>query len=339
MADDLQKSIIKQIEYYFGDINLPRDRFLQEQIKEDDGWVSLEVMLKFKRLASLSDDPKIIAEALEKSENKMVCLNDEKTKIRRNPEKPLPENNAEYIKQSQARSAYVKGFPTDETLDNIIKFMETLGPIDSVIRRTTKDHKFKGSCFVVFKDLDSAKKFVELESVKYKDFELNKKMQNDYHADKKKEIEERKRIQKEKKEAIVKESAEKIEFPSGAILYFSGIPEGKDFTREELKEKLKEVSKMEVIYIDFNKGDLEGYARFGKENNAVDFFETLSEGEFELGDIKLKTRVLEGDEEKEYLKKTSEAMAKMRQKQKFSNRKRKGNFGGGGRHGKAAKRK
>lgn len=104
MAEDLNEKIVSQVEYYFGDINLPRDKFLQERIKEDDGWVTLEVMLKFKRLASFSDDLKVIVEALEKSDSKIVCLNEDKTKIRRNPEKPLPENHEEHVKQLQARS-------------------------------------------------------------------------------------------------------------------------------------------------------------------------------------------------------------------------------------------
>lgn len=52
-------------------------------------------------------------------------------------------------------------------------------------------------------------------------------------------------------------------------------------------------------------------------------------GCFSVGENKLKARALEGDEEKEYLKKTSEAMATQRIKQKNYSRKRKGNFGGG----------
>jgi lupus La protein len=56
------------LQYYFGDINLPRDKFLQEQIKLEDGWIPLEVMLKFKRLASLTTDPDVIVTALEASE-------------------------------------------------------------------------------------------------------------------------------------------------------------------------------------------------------------------------------------------------------------------------------
>jgi lupus La protein len=55
------------LQYYFGDINLPRDKYLQEQIKLEDGWVPLEVMLKFKRLSSLTTDCDVVVTALEAS--------------------------------------------------------------------------------------------------------------------------------------------------------------------------------------------------------------------------------------------------------------------------------
>lgn len=104
MASDLEKQIIKQIEYYFGDINLPRDKFLQEKIKEDDGWVSLEVLLTFKRLASLSTDTEVIAKAMEKSEDNIVEVSEDLKKIRRHPENPVPELNDERRQQLMART-------------------------------------------------------------------------------------------------------------------------------------------------------------------------------------------------------------------------------------------
>ena len=39
---DLESKIIRQIEYYFGDHNLSRDKFLQEEIMKDEGWIPLE---------------------------------------------------------------------------------------------------------------------------------------------------------------------------------------------------------------------------------------------------------------------------------------------------------
>ncbi|ELV11658.1 Lupus La protein like protein [Tupaia chinensis] len=43
----LEAKIRHQIEYYFGDFNLPWDKFLKEQLKLDEGWVPSEIMRKF----------------------------------------------------------------------------------------------------------------------------------------------------------------------------------------------------------------------------------------------------------------------------------------------------
>lgn len=61
-------------QYYFGDINLPKDKFMLEQIKIDNGWIPMSTMIKFQRLAKLSDDPKVIAEALHLSQLMEVGL-------------------------------------------------------------------------------------------------------------------------------------------------------------------------------------------------------------------------------------------------------------------------
>lgn len=52
--------------------------------------------------------------------------------------------------------------------------------------------QFKGSIFVLFKNLDDAKALVAKESLKYKDTELIKMMSEDYSAMKTKERQERK---------------------------------------------------------------------------------------------------------------------------------------------------
>ena len=40
--------------YYFGDFNLPRDKFLLEKVKSnEDGWIEIDVMLKFQRYANI----------------------------------------------------------------------------------------------------------------------------------------------------------------------------------------------------------------------------------------------------------------------------------------------
>ena len=81
-----------QVEYYFGDFNLPRDKFLQEQLKDnEEGWVGIDVMLKFQRLNKISDNGEAILIALNKVKEKLIEVDLENKKIRRNPEIPLPE--------------------------------------------------------------------------------------------------------------------------------------------------------------------------------------------------------------------------------------------------------
>lgn len=98
MVSDLEQKIIKQIEYYFGDFNLSRDKFLQEQIALDNGWVDLKVLLTFNRLSSLTTEPEVIIKALKKSENGVVEISEDEKKIRRSTDKPMPEFTEELRK-------------------------------------------------------------------------------------------------------------------------------------------------------------------------------------------------------------------------------------------------
>lgn len=80
-ATNVKADIVKQVEYYFGDFNLPQDKFLQEKIKEKDGWVDIDTMLNFKRLAKISNDPQVILDAL-KGSSKLMEVNVENKEIR-----------------------------------------------------------------------------------------------------------------------------------------------------------------------------------------------------------------------------------------------------------------
>ena len=39
------KKVLRQVEYYFGNVNMMRDTFMKEEIKKDEGWISLETMM------------------------------------------------------------------------------------------------------------------------------------------------------------------------------------------------------------------------------------------------------------------------------------------------------
>ena len=91
MSDNTEK-MLKQVEFYFSDANLRRDKFMQSKISEDaDGMVSLEVLLSFKRMTTLTNSEEELATALEKSE--VLKLSEDKKKVGR--VSPLPEVSRE----------------------------------------------------------------------------------------------------------------------------------------------------------------------------------------------------------------------------------------------------
>ncbi|ETN84295.1 la domain protein [Necator americanus] len=40
-GESVNEKVVRQLEYYFGNINLPRDKFLQDSMKQDEGWVPI----------------------------------------------------------------------------------------------------------------------------------------------------------------------------------------------------------------------------------------------------------------------------------------------------------
>lgn len=132
-------------------------------------------------------------------------------------------------------------------------------------------------------------------------------------------------------EKLDEKSKKTIEFPKGATLFFSGIEEGVTITREQIKDKLGEIADIGKPFIDFKRGDIEGFVRLPKENDAVELIKKLEDNQLEVAEAKLKFRVLEGEEEEEHMKKSAEAIAQIRKSSKFNKfgKKRKGgNFGG-----------
>lgn len=164
---DVEKKIIQQVEYYFGDANLNRDKFLLEHIgKDEEGWVPISVLLTFKRLASLSTEANVIADALLKSDSGLVEVSEDKLKIRRHPEKPIPEHNEERRKEIMSRTAYVKGFPLDIDIDTLLKYFADFEKVSHVnmrkyLDKPSKTYKFKGSVFATFDTKEQAEKFIE----------------------------------------------------------------------------------------------------------------------------------------------------------------------------------
>merc|ERR1712142_353495 len=161
----LQMKIIRQVEYYFGNVNLWRDKFLKEKVKEDDGWVTLECLITFNRLQALTVDFEEIVTALEKSKTGLVEIHEDRLKIRRSTKNPLPDPDDPILrKASKMKTLYMKGFPTSYKLDDVQDYILSQGCQNIFVKMKRDEEKnFKGSIIVELATLEEAEKFLKQE--------------------------------------------------------------------------------------------------------------------------------------------------------------------------------
>lgn len=308
---ELEAKIIKQVEYYFGDFNLPRDKFLQAKVQEDEGWVAIETLLTFNRLKSLSTEENVIVEALKKSTSQLLEVSADGKKIRRNPEKPAPEGNREHQQKLDELTVYAKGFPPTTTIDELLEFFAQFGQcINVFMRRLPVTRKFKGSVFATFATKEEAAAFLDKEGVKFNELELAREMKTSYVARKRGEREARQEEKAKKKatnqEANAAEEADgEDDIVLGCLLRLTGL--GPKTSWESLKQALAPFA--EIAFVDYSRGKPEAVVRFVEEGSAQAVLAKLEEqGEkLKIDDNQVTAVVLEGDEETEYWKKMAAA--------------------------------
>jgi RNA recognition motif-containing protein len=70
-------------------------------------------------------------------------VNDDKKKIRRSPDLPLPVMNEERRQELTSRTVYCKGFPRDDTtLDTLLEFFSSYGPVENIQVMTSTFENF-----------------------------------------------------------------------------------------------------------------------------------------------------------------------------------------------------
>jgi len=313
------RKVARQVEYYFGDLNLQRDAFLKEEMKKEDGWVSLETMMKFKRLAELTESKlDIVVESLVQHGTKLMEVHDDKTKIRRDPSKQLPAYDDNYRRLQKNRSVYVKGFGVDETLDDLQDFFDAWGFESVYQRRVPLSKQFKGSVFVTFNSQEAADKFMKEPETKYKDTVLVKMTKTEYYDNKK----------VEKNGGVVRAPrVSKQEADADAInrmVKFSNVTDD-TVGREQIVEILGEVD-----FTSFERAKTEGTCLLKPGNKAEEVVNGLEKNPVEIRAAKeVKFEALSGEVAEEAFKVLSKEREELfaRLKNKKGGRK---NFGKGG---------
>ncbi|NXJ27242.1 LARP7 protein, partial [Dicrurus megarhynchus] len=147
--------IAKQVDFWFGDVNLHKDRFLREQIeKSRDGYVDISLLVSFNKMKKLTTDGKLIARAVKSSS--VVELDLEGTRIRRR--QPLGERP----KDVDSRTVYVELLPKNVNHSWIERVFGKCGNVVYVsIPRYKSTGDPKGFAFVEFETKEQAAKAIE----------------------------------------------------------------------------------------------------------------------------------------------------------------------------------
>jgi lupus La protein len=171
--------ILKQVEFYFSDQNLPKDKFLFKVTQQNDGWVPISTIASFSRMKKFRPVSAVV-DALRQSKE-LLEVSEDGESVRR--KLPLVEPKKEEIEAARARSIYAKGFPDEHKglQIELEKYFEGYAPVKEVRMRRTEDKKFKNSVFVEFASVEDAKKFLEADpKPTYNDNELLTMSKNAY---------------------------------------------------------------------------------------------------------------------------------------------------------------
>ncbi|XP_026168347.1 la-related protein 7 [Mastacembelus armatus] len=152
----LLSDVKKQVEFWFGDVNLHKDRFLRKLIEEsDDRYIDVSVLASFNRMKKLTTDTKLIVRALKNST--VVEVNLEGNKVRR--QLPL----GDIPNDVDSRTVYVELLPKDVTHSWIERVFTKCGNVVYVsIPRYKTSGDSKGFAFVEFEKEEQAQKAIEM---------------------------------------------------------------------------------------------------------------------------------------------------------------------------------
>ncbi|XP_052739347.1 la-related protein 7 [Bicyclus anynana] len=144
----LYENIMKQMEFYFSDANLSKDRFLGELVKNDP-FVPLSEFLKFNKIRSLTQDVNDIAKAMKHST--FLELSDDKLKVkRRTPMLPY---------DADSRTVYVESIPVTAGREWLERVFSDYGHVAYIsLPKFKNSNKIKGFAFIEYDKPQDAQK-------------------------------------------------------------------------------------------------------------------------------------------------------------------------------------
>ncbi|EFA76751.1 hypothetical protein PPL_09502 [Heterostelium album PN500] len=171
--DDVQvNSIVEQLEYYFSDSNLLKDKYMNKQVHHsNDGWIGIDILLTFNKLHLMLE--KVLNEHIKAKQNdisvkdvlitillhnrfkesQLLVANDEANEIKRRH--PFIASD-DLIRTVDEKTIYIEPVPENMTNEELIALFSELGSIENVSIPRFPDKRAKGFAFIEFKEKENA---------------------------------------------------------------------------------------------------------------------------------------------------------------------------------------
>ncbi|KAH8327444.1 la-related protein 7 [Drosophila kikkawai] len=148
----LFNSIRSQMEFYFGDANLSKDRFLRRYVDQDP-YVPLEVFLTFNKIKTLTQDAQQIAKSL--SNSQLLELDESGLKVKRKTKLPKQ-------RDVNDKTLYVEALPANATHDWLKEVFSRYGPVAYVsLPHYPGTKRIKEFAFIEFEKAGAVEKAVK----------------------------------------------------------------------------------------------------------------------------------------------------------------------------------
>ncbi|KAI5394203.1 la protein 1 [Lathyrus oleraceus] len=247
LDDETTKKVIRQVEFYFSDSNLPRDDFLRKTVSEsEDGMVSLALICSFNRMRkhlNLGDvkpnevkeeTVKAVAEVLKNAAS--LRLSDDGSKVGRITELSKPE---EVVEQVEIRTISASPFEYNVKLEEVESFFGQYAKVNSVrLPRHVGDKRFFcGTALVEFSSDEELQNVLKQKLV-YAGAELELKPKKDFDAEREIELEKHEKCRKSV-DSIHEEEDPETNYPKGLLIAFKlkgisdEVPSEKNSTDEQ----------------------------------------------------------------------------------------------------------
>ncbi|XP_010271823.1 PREDICTED: la protein 1 [Nelumbo nucifera] len=229
LDEETSKKVLRQVEFYFSDSNLPRDNFLKKSVSEsEDGMVSLALICSFSRMRShlglgdlkpddVSEETvRAVAQTLRNSAS--LKVSEDGKKVGRSTELLKPE---EVIEQVNIRTIAASPLEYNVKLEEVESFFDKYGKVNSVrLPRHIADKKvFCGSALIEFSSEEDAENVLK-QSLIYAGTELKLKPKKDFDAERAKMVDEYENSRSSTGSKFKNNSSTSGNYPKGLIIAF-----------------------------------------------------------------------------------------------------------------------